>query len=128
MFEYSILTSLDERFDYGEDRWISIGMLGPGYAVVVWTEHDDDIIRIILSLHEEQIKMSAEDMKHTSRTNWERFEAADILRWFRQHHPDYTTQINDIPRQYIPSQEHATSGNATALPDSLPLMKAAVQH
>ncbi len=47
MFGYLLLTSLDERFDYGEDRWVSIGMLGPGYAVVIWTERDAAIIRII---------------------------------------------------------------------------------
>lgn len=47
MFQYPMLTSLDERFEYGEDRWISIGMLGPGYAVVVWTERDENTIRII---------------------------------------------------------------------------------
>lgn len=48
MFEHLMLTRLDDRFDYGEDRWISIGMLGPGYAVVVWTERDEDVIRIDL--------------------------------------------------------------------------------
>jgi uncharacterized DUF497 family protein len=47
MFDYPMLTSLDDRFDYGEDRYTSIGMLGPGYAVVIWTERDVDVIRII---------------------------------------------------------------------------------
>lgn len=47
LFEYLMLTRLDDRLDYGEERWISIGMLGPGYAVVVWTERDEDTIRII---------------------------------------------------------------------------------
>lgn len=47
MFDYPLLTDLDDRFDYGEDRWISIGMLGPGVAVVIWTERDGDTIRII---------------------------------------------------------------------------------
>lgn len=47
MFAYPLLTDLDDRFEYGEDRWISIGMLGPGIAVVIWTERDGDTIRII---------------------------------------------------------------------------------
>lgn len=47
LFEYFMLTKPDDRFDYDEHRWISIGTLGPGYAVVVWTERDDDRIRII---------------------------------------------------------------------------------
>jgi uncharacterized DUF497 family protein len=47
VFDNLLLTNLDERFDYGEDRWVSIGMLGPGYVVVIWTERDAAIIRII---------------------------------------------------------------------------------
>lgn len=47
MFDGSMLTELDDRFDYGEDRWIGIGFLGNGVAVVVWTERQENIIRII---------------------------------------------------------------------------------
>ncbi|MHC5762947.1 BrnT family toxin [Nostoc sp.] len=47
MFENSMLIELDERFDYGEDRWIGIGFLGNGVAVVVWTERRNNIVRII---------------------------------------------------------------------------------
>lgn len=38
---------LDDRFDYGEERWFGIGFLGNGVAVVVWTERQGDVIRII---------------------------------------------------------------------------------
>jgi hypothetical protein len=47
MFEGSMLVELDNRIDYGEDRWIGIGFLGNSVAVVVWTERQGDIIRII---------------------------------------------------------------------------------
>ncbi len=47
MFDGSILVELDERTDYGEDRWIGIGFLRNGVAVVVWTERQGDVIRII---------------------------------------------------------------------------------
>ncbi|MEI1376337.1 BrnT family toxin [Nostoc sp. UHCC 0926] len=47
MFDNSMLIELDERFDYGEDRWIGIGFLGNGVAVVVWTERQNNIVRII---------------------------------------------------------------------------------
>jgi uncharacterized DUF497 family protein len=47
MFDSSMLIELDERFDYSEDRWFGIGFLGNGVAVVVWTERQGDIIRII---------------------------------------------------------------------------------
>lgn len=47
MFERPMLTDLDRRDNYGEDRWLGIGFLGNGVAVVVWTERRDNIIRII---------------------------------------------------------------------------------
>ncbi len=34
---------LDNRREYGEDRWIGIGFLGPIAAVVIYTERDDTI-------------------------------------------------------------------------------------
>ncbi|MBW4539806.1 MAG: BrnT family toxin [Myxacorys chilensis ATA2-1-KO14] len=47
MFEGSMLVELDDRFDYSEDRWIGIGFLGNGIAIVVWTERQGDVIRVI---------------------------------------------------------------------------------
>jgi uncharacterized protein len=47
MFQEDMLIELDDRLDYGEDRWMGIGFLGLGVAVVVWTERQEDIIRII---------------------------------------------------------------------------------
>jgi uncharacterized DUF497 family protein len=42
-----MLTVLDDRFEYGEDRWIGIGMIQNRVVVVVYTEPDDNTIRII---------------------------------------------------------------------------------
>lgn len=47
MFDHPMLTTLDNRADYGEDRWISIGILLSITGVVVYTEREGDIIRII---------------------------------------------------------------------------------
>ncbi len=47
LFDGPMLTELDDRMDYGEDRWVSIGMLSTLTAVVVWTERDGDTIRLI---------------------------------------------------------------------------------
>jgi len=47
MFEGPMLIELDDRFDYGEDRWMGIGFLGNGVAVVVWVERQNDLIRLI---------------------------------------------------------------------------------
>ena len=38
LFEGCHFTSEDNRFDYGETRYISIGMIGADVVVVVWTE------------------------------------------------------------------------------------------
>ncbi len=47
MFDRPMLVELDERVDYGEERWLGIGFLRNGVALVVWTERQDDVIRII---------------------------------------------------------------------------------
>jgi uncharacterized protein len=47
MFNEDMLIEIDNRLDYGEDRWVGIGFLGLGIAVVVWTEREGDTIRII---------------------------------------------------------------------------------
>ena len=47
IFTMPMLTALDDREDYGEDRWVAIGMLRSRIVVVVYTELDQDTIRII---------------------------------------------------------------------------------
>ena len=47
MFQHPMLVGLDTREDYGEDRWIGIGLLRDVVAVVVFTEKPDGTVRII---------------------------------------------------------------------------------
>ena len=47
IFNGPVLVELDEREDYGEDRWIGIGILRNIVAVVGFTESRQDTIRII---------------------------------------------------------------------------------
>lgn len=47
IFRLPLRISLDERQDYGEDRWVGLGMLDGRFVVVVFTEPDEDTIRII---------------------------------------------------------------------------------
>ncbi len=47
MFDGEMLIERGDRFDYREDRWFGIGFLGSGIAVVVWTERQNNVIRII---------------------------------------------------------------------------------
>ncbi|MFE1744774.1 BrnT family toxin [Coleofasciculus sp. H7-2] len=47
IFNLPLRISLDEREDYREDRLIGLGMLDGRVVVVVYTEPDDQTIRII---------------------------------------------------------------------------------
>jgi uncharacterized DUF497 family protein len=47
VFNGPLLTDLDERIEYGEERWISIGLLYDLTVVVVWTEREHNTLRII---------------------------------------------------------------------------------
>ncbi|HLX60774.1 MAG TPA: BrnT family toxin [Planctomycetota bacterium] len=47
IFDSPMLCNLDERYDYGEDRWIGIGMTRGRCIVIVYTETGDDTIHLI---------------------------------------------------------------------------------
>ena len=48
MFDFPMLTCIDNRFDYGEERWVGIGFLKGIIAVIVYVEDDEkEIIRIV---------------------------------------------------------------------------------
>jgi len=47
VFKGGILIDYDDRNDYGEDRWIGMGLLHNIVVVVVFTEPRKDTIRII---------------------------------------------------------------------------------
>jgi hypothetical protein len=48
MFDYPMLTTVDNRKEYGEERWIGIGFLKGVIAVIAYTEDDEkEEIRII---------------------------------------------------------------------------------
>lgn len=47
IFEAPIRAVLDTREDYGEDRWNGIGFLGNRIVVVIFTQSDENTIRII---------------------------------------------------------------------------------
>lgn len=41
------LDELDERFDYGEDRWYSLGLLRGEVVACVWIDLEADRVRVI---------------------------------------------------------------------------------
>ena len=47
IFDAPMLTASDTKEDYGEDRFIGIGFLKNFVAVVVYTEPQDETIRVI---------------------------------------------------------------------------------
>lgn len=47
IFAFPLLEHLDDREDYGEDRWIGIGSLDGRVVVIVYTEPDENTIRVI---------------------------------------------------------------------------------
>ena len=52
IFEAPLLAGRDDREDYGEDRWIGIGLLRERIVVVVFAEFEAETVRVIsLSRH-----------------------------------------------------------------------------
>ncbi|MGY2291075.1 BrnT family toxin [Pseudomonas sp. SDO528_S397] len=47
IFQHPMLSQRDERANYQEDRWVSIGWIKRLIGVVVYTERHGDVIRII---------------------------------------------------------------------------------
>ena len=47
IFDLPMFTVLDEREDYGEDRWLGIGLLDERVVVVVYSEPDSQTTRTI---------------------------------------------------------------------------------
>lgn len=47
VFDSPMVVWLDTREDYGEERWIGIGVLRSSPVVIVYTEPDEETIRLI---------------------------------------------------------------------------------
>jgi uncharacterized protein len=47
IFNLPMIVEFDEREDYGEDRYVGIGLLNGRVVVVVYTELDEETVRII---------------------------------------------------------------------------------
>ena len=47
MFELPMVTFLDRKREYGEDRWVGIGWLHDVLAVAIYAEPDRKTVRII---------------------------------------------------------------------------------
>ncbi|WP_416772765.1 BrnT family toxin [Pseudomonas sp. RHF3.3-3] len=47
MFQHPMLALRDDRYGYGEERWIGLGWIKALVGVVVYTERRGDVIRIL---------------------------------------------------------------------------------
>ncbi len=47
VFESPMLVKLDDRKDYGEDRWIGVGLMDMRVVVIVFTEPKENTVRVI---------------------------------------------------------------------------------
>ena len=47
VFRFPMLVKVDDREDYGEDRWIGIGLMDLRVVVLIFTEPKENTIRII---------------------------------------------------------------------------------
>ncbi|GLU35769.1 BrnT family toxin [Trinickia caryophylli] len=47
VFNHPVLTALDSREDYGEERWIALGWMRVTMAVVIYVERSGPAIRVI---------------------------------------------------------------------------------
>ena len=72
IFEAPMRTALDSSADYGEVRWLALGLLGNPVIVLVFTERDADTIRII-SLRK-ALKHERENLPKPSATDWARID------------------------------------------------------
>lgn len=47
VFDHPVLVNLDDRKNYGEERWIGIGLLDMRVVVIVFAEPEEGTIRVI---------------------------------------------------------------------------------
>ena len=73
IFLSPVLTALDDRFDYGEDRWVGLGLLDERIVYVV--SLNQTIRHGVLFRCGRLYNMKESNLSSTSKTNWERFDA-----------------------------------------------------
>ncbi len=47
VFESPMLVNIDNRGDYGEERWVGIGMIDARVVTIAFAEPEEDVIRVI---------------------------------------------------------------------------------
>ena len=47
LFNPALFVDIDDREDYGEERYVGLGLLDGRVVVVIFTQPDDDTVRVI---------------------------------------------------------------------------------
>ncbi|MBC7194041.1 BrnT family toxin [Marinobacter sp.] len=47
IFNHPMLTSIDDRYAYHEERWVAVGLMRQFIGVIVFVEKCGDVVRII---------------------------------------------------------------------------------
>jgi uncharacterized protein len=47
VFNPSLFVDIDDRFDYGEERYVGLGLLDGRVVVVIFTQPDEGTVRVI---------------------------------------------------------------------------------
>ncbi len=88
MFQGALLVRPDTREEYGESRWIGIGMIRHRIAVVAFAERADETVRS----KKKQITLRLDP---------------DVLAFFRKHGKGYQTTINAVLRKYVEGRKRS---------------------
>ncbi|ACD18136.1 BrnT family toxin [Paraburkholderia phytofirmans] len=65
VFNHPLLTALDRREDYGEDRWFAMGWIANIVGIVVYVERVEDVVRIISAR-----KATRHEVRHFKQRVW----------------------------------------------------------
>ena len=65
VFNHPVLTALDLREDYGEERWLALGWIEATVGVVVYVERSEDVLRIISAR-----KATRQELRHYKQRVW----------------------------------------------------------
>jgi len=65
VFNHPLLTALDQREDYGEDRWFAMGWIANIVGIVVYVERVEDVVRIISAR-----KATRHEVRHFKQRVW----------------------------------------------------------
>ncbi|MBI4559035.1 MAG: BrnA antitoxin family protein [Candidatus Hydrogenedentes bacterium] len=97
VFEGPTFTYEDDRFDYGEERFVTLGLLAgiPVSIVHTETEHPEaDLKHIVRGIARRGLQPARSKASISLRVD------RDVLEWFKAQGPGYQTKMNAVLRAF----------------------------